>query len=251
MPKIEMCEDMTGKMEGMISVSTSVLSNPNCCKNHKIKGSICEHCYSHNMAKMYAALDAKNQRNTEILTSGIIPWDELPVIDSGKYPICRLEAFGDLHNAIQLENYMNLVKKNPDSKWTLYTKMYRLTLDYFATHDVPANFTLMISSLFVNKRISLDPWKRLHKFGSGQLKVFTVWDKDYIKAHTDELDLNCGARSCFRCRRCYNQCETEEINEILKSDQGNIGVYMAVNDPKKRQEVASNLTELLDDEIVL
>ena len=236
MAKIEMCEKMTGKMEGMISVSTSVLTNPNCNKNSKIEGAICSHCYSRNMASMYKALDAKNQRNTDILTTEIIPIEELPSVDSKEFPWARLEAFGDLHNEIQLENYMNLVRKNHGSKWALYTKMYDLAWKYFSTHDVPENFTLVISSLMVNKPIDISRFKTLGKFKEGQLKVFTVYDKDYISKHP-ELKINCGAKSCFSCHRCYDQRPETEVNEILKSDSTSASFLIGLRDETRIKNI--------------
>lgn len=236
MDKIEMCEKMTGKMEGMISISTSVLTNPNCNKNSKIEGAICSHCYSRNMAGMYKALDAKNQRNTDILTTKIIPEDELPSVDSDKFPWARLEAFGDLHNETHLQNYMNLVRKNSGSKWALYTKMYHLVYEYFSKHDVPENLTLVISSLMVNKPIDISKFQELGKFKEGQLKVFTVYDKEYIAAHP-ELKINCGAKSCFTCHRCYDQRKETEVNEILKSDSTSASFLIGLRDETRIKSI--------------
>lgn len=46
-------------------------------------------------------------------------------------------------------------------------------------------------------------------------KVFTVFDEEYIEENN--VIINCGARSCRTCKRCYTPSEgIEYINEKLK-----------------------------------
>ena len=212
---LEICTDHTGKMEGINSLSTSVKLNPNCQKNQKIRGTICAKCYAENMTDMYAGLSERLVRNTEILTKPLTP-EQIPVITD---EIFRFESFGDLNNEIQLDNYVRIARANPGTRFTLWTKMYLVAYHYFSEHDVPENFTLILSSLMINTKLNLDSFKKLGKFKKGQLKVFTVYDLKYIKKHWEELNINCGSRLCAGCRQCYDKNDVEEINEILKSDQ--------------------------------
>lgn len=205
----------TGKMEGIRSISTSVLLNKGCQRNALNKKSICAHCYAVTLCKLRDGLDKQLIYNTGILTASVIDDSELPEI-TDKY--FRFEAFGDLNNDIQLINYMNIVKKNPETRFTLYTKQYKIAYDYFKANDVPDNFTLILSSFLVNKKINLDAFKKLGKFKQGQLKSFTVYDKKYFRTHKG-FKPNCGAKSCFKCNECYRENTTEEIYEILKKDQ--------------------------------
>ena len=238
---LELCENHTGKMEGLKSLSTSVLLNPNCQKNRKILGSICSHCYAHNLAEMYSGLAERLVRNTEQLTKSILPIEELP--DLTGETIFRLEAFGDLNNEIQLENYINIAKKNPTVQVTLYTKMYGLVYKYFKEHDVPDNFVLILSSLLINKKIDLTPMKETGKFRIGQLKSFTVYSGEFIRKN--DIKINCGAKSCNKCRICYLRNEIEDVAEILKSDRDSTEMYLKLKDPKYVEEVADDIDAIL------
>ena len=241
---IEITRDHTGKMEGIHSISTAVTLNPFCKKHMAVEGSICSHCYAEAMMHQYTALEEKLKRNTKILTESIIPDDELPDTTGDK--IFRFESFGDLNNEIQLTNYLNIVRKNPETRFTLWTKQYDLVKEYFSTHDVPDNFTLILSSLMVNRKIDLTFMKKLGKFKIGQLKSFTVYDFEYIKEHWTEMNLNCGSRYCFGCRLCYDQNKVEEISEILKADQNRVDTFLKCNDPIKIKEQSELLCDLDD-----
>lgn len=226
---VEICENHTGKMEGIHSISTSVVLNGNCQRNQKIKGSICEKCFAEAMMQMYSALEAKVARNTKVLTERILDESELP--DVSDQDIFRFESFGDINDMTQLENYMNIVKKNKPTRFTLWSKRYPLIYEYFSTHDVPENFTMILSSLMLNEKIDLTFMKKLDKFKKGQLKSFTVYDKEYIFEHYKELNLNCGSRCCAKCRKCYDCNEIEEISEILKCDRPAVEEFLNWKDP--------------------
>ena len=234
---VEICSNHTGKMEGIHSISTSVTANALCQKQQAIAGSICSHCFAEAMMGMYSALEAKLLRNTEVLTKSILPIEELP--DTTGCDIFRFESFGDLNNETQLINYLNIVKKNPGTRFTLWTKRYLLIKEYFAREDVtvPGNFTLILSSLMVNKKISLEPFKACEKFQRGQLKSFTVYDYEYIKKHYTEMDINCGSRCCIGCRNCYDQNDIEEISEVLKADQDRVSRFLRLNDPRYTEDI--------------
>lgn len=234
-----------GKMSGIRSISTSTILNKNCRKNAEIPGSICSKCYARPLLDMRPGLKENLEANHILLTSRVLDDAELPVIED---KIFRFESFSDLNNEIQLINYLNIVKKNPGTRFTLWTKMYKLVHDYFATHDVPENFTLIISSMMVNVKMPLTFMKKLGKFKPGQLKSFTVYDKDYIKEHWEEMNLNCGSRFCFGCRLCYDKNEVEEISEVLKNDQPEVERYLNCHDPEKiaaRRELLEELDYLL------
>ena len=234
----------TGKMEGIDSLSTSVLLNPNCQRNQQHRGSICAHCYAETLAQMYKGLGARIDRNTQILTSRILPMSEIP--DLGDREVFRLEAFGDLNNEIQLQNYINIAIKNPTVQVTLYTKMYNLVRQYFKTHEPPENFTLIISSFYVNKPINLNFMKVLGKFRQGQLKSFTVYDKEFIK-NNPSLKINCGARLCNGCRICYLKNNIEEVNEILKSDRDAAENMIKWRDPKYVESQTTRIENIFKD----
>ena len=62
----------------------------------------------------------------------------------------------------------------------------------------------------VNKQMDIQKYKDMGL----KCKVFTVYDKKYLKENKDVV-INCGARSCITCQKCYTSKE-EVINEIQK-----------------------------------
>ena len=250
MSQIEICENHTGKMEGLKSISTAVTVNPFCQANQQKNGSICQKCYAQMMLnKMYKALDEKCKRNTALLTSRVLEDYELPDLSKEKY--FRFESFGDLNNAIQLQNYVNIAKRNPNTMFALWTKQYQLAYAFFTKYDVPDNFTLILSSLMVNQKISIDNFKQLVKpsgfgynFKPGQLKVFTVYDENYISKNPKAVNINCGSKLCMGCLQCYNQTNNEEINEVVKSEQSDVYRLLEQYDSRFIKESVSVLDDL-------
>lgn len=194
----------TGKMAGMASISTSVTTNARCAKNAQIKGSICEMCYAAKQMKFYPSMEKPMVENQRILTSDILPMEKLPIINHIYF---RFESFGDLNNDIQAINYFRICYKNPKVKFALWTK----NPDYIAAaigrgYEKPENLNIILSSLFVNKER-----KTRYPFID---KVFTVYDPEHIAENN--IQINCGAKNCFRCGLCYEKNNVTVINEKLK-----------------------------------
>ena len=69
---------------------------------------------------------------------------------------------------------------------------------------------IILSSVLLNTAIDADTASAKYPFID---KVFTVYDKE----HAQDVNINCGARSCAECQRCYHKSEgIEYINELLK-----------------------------------
>ena len=198
---------LTGKMEGMTVITSSCTNNPHCQELAKIEGTICSHCYSMRGLSYKEKPRKAYMKNGRILSSGIIPKEELPYINA---QICRLESHGDLINEAHLENYVNLCKKNRHCKFSLWTKQWKIVEKYFETHKSPQNLTIIFSSLMINKQMNIQKYKDMGL----KCKVFTVYSKDYLKEH-NEIKINCGANNCLECQRCYLSKESV-INEIQK-----------------------------------
>lgn len=233
----------SGKMEGIPSISTSVLLNANCKKNAKTAGSICSHCYAHSLCLLRPSLAKALESNTKILSSRPLSSSEIP--DTTGSDIFRLESFGDLNNETQLKNYMAIVNRNPKTRFTLYTKQYEIVENYFMTNPIPENFTLILSSLMVNKNINLDSFRPQSKFKQGQLKSFTVYDKEFLVSHA-KIKINCGSRSCNTCRLCYNSNKVKEVREILKSDQAATEEYYNWKNPDYVSKAADDIEEIMN-----
>ena len=194
----------TGKMSGMVSISTAVTTNARCAKNAAVPGSICSRCFAARQMKIFPSMEKPLIRNQEILTSGILPPEKLPRLNCLYF---RFEAFGDLSNAVQVINYFNLCRKNPGVRFALWTK----NPDYIAQairdgYPKPDNLQIVLSSLFINR-------ERRTRYDFVD-KVFTVYDKHYITDNA--VDVNCGSRECFSCGLCYNRGGPRHIREQLK-----------------------------------
>lgn len=198
---------LRGKMGGMTVITTACVDNPHCAKLAKIEGSICKHCYAMRGLSYMKGPKESYIKNGKLLSSKIIPRKMLPYINAN---FCRLESHGDLLNEIHLENYVNLCKKNNHCKFSLWTKQLPIIESYFISHKAPKNLTIIFSSLMLNKQMSIQKYKDMGL----KCKVFTVYSKDYLKKH-NEIIINCGAKSCITCQKCYLSNE-EIINEIQK-----------------------------------
>ena len=197
----------TGKMTGLQSLSTSIVLNPHCIKRQANKDSICSKCFAAAMMNRYKDLDKCLQNNTPILTGSILPFEVLPLIPVRYF---RFEAYADLINEIQVINYFNIAKKNPDTLCALWTKNPHIIQKAIeAGHEKPVNLQIVLSSPLINKPIKSTKYTFVDK-------IFTVYDKKTAK----EVNINCGARSCLACGRCYRPnpdgAKIQYINEVLK-----------------------------------
>lgn len=211
--QIRITEKMTGKMQGFASLSTSPLFNPLCVKRAKNPDTICAHCYSVRMQKMYSALEAKLRINSELLSGSILSAEDFPAINTETryYKYFRLEAFGDLINEIHAINYFTFCNINPETNFTLWTKNpVFIDKAIKSGYEKPANLTIIFSSPYLNKtakEIIFDMFPFLDK-------IFTVYTKE--EAKKENIVINCGAKKCATCLLCYKKNDVKEINELLK-----------------------------------
>lgn len=207
---IHICTDHTGKMKLLWSMSTSP-ENEICKKRAQIPGSICAECYSVAMNSQYSDLAKCLKRNASVLNERVLEDDELPRL-SNKLRMFRFESFGDLTSEIQVVNYFKIAEANPGTDCALWTKnpwfIERAMKNYGISK--PANLTIIGSSYFVNA-----PMIEFYKKYDFIDYIFTVYDKDYIKENN--VEINCGGRSCRTCQRCYKGTHNGyEIREQLK-----------------------------------
>lgn len=206
MELLKVSDSLTGKMEGMTVITSSMTNNANCQKLAQCEGSICQHCYSKTAMSYRKNMQQCYERNGRILSESIIPKNQLPFINS---LYCRFESHGDLHNEIHLENFINIAKKNPHCQFALWTKQYDIILHYFKTHKQPKNFNIVLSSLMLNIPIDTTPFEALGL----KVKTFTVWDKETSKS----VNINCGKKNCIDCLICYKKnSKVTAVNETIK-----------------------------------
>ena len=118
----------------------------------------------------------------------------------------------NLMNTTQVINYVHIAEANPKTQFALWTKNPQLIVD--AKVKIPENLNIIISSLFLNKAWDSLRIKRYEDVLGTPIKNFTVYDKSYIKSNN--VNINCGAKSCMSCQLCYTKNNEKHINEKLK-----------------------------------
>ena len=196
----------TGKMAGMQSLSTSNLVNPFCKAHRGCNGSICQKCYAHTQMQRYTSMQKCLANNFDILTKELLTSDQIPVINA---LVFRFEAFGDIYNETQVANYFNICKANPQTRFAIWTKNPAIIERAInAGYSKPDNIVIILSSLYTNQVESITKWAFVDK-------VFTVYDQETIERKN--ININCGARNCFECQKCYHKDNGEMfIREKLK-----------------------------------
>lgn len=199
---------MSGKMEGLAGVTTSVLENPYCKARRGICGMICAKCYAAAGLSYKASVRECYARNTAALTTQIIPKEDLPRLysETGYF---RFESFGDISTEMQVVNYFNMAEVNPHMKCALFTKNPWLIRAAMKNYGIkkPQNLVIVGSSYFTDKAMNFDAYDFIDK-------VFTVYTKQY--AAENGVEIQCGGRSCAECGRCYENYGGRYVNELLK-----------------------------------
>lgn len=196
-----------GKMKGIRSANCSSPLTNNFCKcMSKTPGTVCEHCFAEQYASFRTTLNNKLNRNAEIWTKTVIPIEFLPRIHD---EIFRLNAFSECQNLIACTNYINLCRVNPDTTFAIWAKKIGLWEKAFKMFEKPKNLRFIYSSPMLNT-VSINPEK--YDFID---HVFTVYDKS---PEYEDVYINCGARCCNTCRKCYMDAYHGPlyISELLK-----------------------------------
>lgn len=205
------CDDHTGKMHGIWSISTSCLANTRCLARMLNGESICAHCFSASMNGQYDALRVKLLRNTFLLNTVELTPDMVPEIRV-KSKMFRFESFGDLLSPLQVKNYFTIAEKANErgvicALWTKNPDIIDKAIKQYGLVK-PANLQIIQSTLKVNDAPASVEYEFIDK-------VFTVYDPEFIEENG--ININCGARDCSTCRRCYTAHEgIEYISEKLK-----------------------------------
>ena len=205
------CTGHTGKMYGITSCSTCAACNARCKARYE-KGAadcICTKCFAFSQMAYQKSTGIKYARNTELLTK--IELDPFWIPDESSNDIFRFESFGDLNNATQFKNYALIAETRPDVVHTLWTKNPDIIAAALEndTHK-PANLIIIYSSPTIN-HVAAD---MLEKYWFID-KLFTVWTSEEA-AEKAGYKINCGARDCNVCRRCYRFDSEKYIHELLK-----------------------------------
>lgn len=206
------CLTHGGKMKDLISFSTSPF-NPVCNRRAAVVGSVCSHCFSRRMMKVYKALADKLARNRDwIVSVDLQPADVYKFKPKSGY--FRFEAFGDLFSPLQVKNYFTMAAAQ-DAKCALWTKNPQVIKAAIEQYNLvkPANLNVIYSVAGLNSNAAAAIYEAFQECGYDFIdKVFTVYDAE----HADGVNINCGAKSCASCGLCYEKNDVVFINEKLK-----------------------------------
>ncbi len=196
----------TGKMQRMLSFSTSTANNNFCNCMRNIDGSVCQKCYAYRMTRRFGDGFRNKLINNEWIKYTPLEEKDIPRLNTSYF---RFEAFGELETLLQLENYFKIAKYNPQTRFALFTK--RSDLLVLVDKELkPSNMNIILSSIKLNKPTDcLDGIKDLID------AVFTVYTKEYAKENN--IQVSCGDKKCIQCLKCYNHHNgIIYINELVK-----------------------------------
>ena len=200
----------TGKMAGMISLSTSCELNLRCLVRSTIPGTICEKCFAFVHFKRCTDNRPKFERNTKGLTTLDVMAEDVPILNAFMF---RFECFGDLNNEQQTKNYFTIARKNKGTKCALWTKnpdIIAKTIE--AGNKKPSNLVIVYSSPIINQEVPLEKIQKAYPFVD---KTFTVFSKEYLKDKPNDF-VNCGGKQCLQCGICYKKTGCKTIREKQK-----------------------------------
>ena len=191
---------MTGKLQGLHSISTNTLTNQFCIKQNKANsGGICTLCYSVSMLSTFRKSAAPAlQRNSDLLARELLTDRQVPFINAS---IFRFSAHGELINEIHLQNLIRIAELNQGCTFALWTKRKDIVNKVLARQSKPANLILIFSNSVIDKVITKKP---LH------------FDKTFNNVSKQHEGQNCTGQRCIDCRACYTHGGTDTIIEAFK-----------------------------------
>ena len=198
----------SGKLKGINSIGTSCVNNPYCVKRRENGVSVCSHCYAATYMKMRKSLKERLEENAQILANRLLVGNEIPTTNANVF---RFESFGDLYNTTHLANYVLICERNPFTRFALWTKNTWILDELFNEIGItkPDNLSIVVSSPMMNVQEEIDRdkfWFVDH--------IFTVYDKKFIAENN--VEINCGAKSCLGCQICYHHDTDFYVREKLK-----------------------------------
>ncbi len=211
-----------GKMQNINSLNTDARDNPMCMRFHKNPDYICYNCFS------ITGLEAGNRGsgaskkiNSKLLTKRVYEPEEFP--SRNITPTFRISSDGDIINSTHMMNIANFLKRQFDEGkiqqvawWSKLPKYIREFIPYGKKLGLPMNkISLIFSTYELN---NMKP-----KVPAGFDRCFTVYSADFIdqlvaegKIKGEKQFVNCGARDCLKCMRCYKKSGEKIIREKVK-----------------------------------
>lgn len=216
---------LSAKMEGISCTGTAVVENEYCrqaAEAAKECGGICSECYAEATFHQYASTGTMAGW---LENSALLPVVELAEADFPR--ICtpgRYNPFGELNTLTEALNVLTWARSNPGVPHMIMTKRPELIRRAFEISGRPDNLSVGYSSPqkdrngFEALRVADPQTAAVIDF------VFTVYTAQ--GAIDAGVTINCGARSCISCGRCWlanGAHKTKRgpvmVNEILKREK--------------------------------
>lgn len=187
---------MDGKMKEMASISVSTLDNPFCMNAEKFFENgkdivVCQFCYSREALRTYR-MNSREAWLKNLYTFSQAPLKKIPKLN---FAYVRFNAHGEIVNTTHYENYLRIVKHNPDTTFVLWSKRVDII-----TPEKYANLIHVYSNPYINKYMEKP---------KGWDKIFSVYTDD------SRADINCTGK-CIECLKCYRHNNIEYINEVIR-----------------------------------
>jgi len=224
------------KLEMINSINTNTLTNDYCIKQKTKEDIICFKCYSFTTLNFRKTMVNVLQKNSNLLSTSIIEWDNLPRIFDLYF---RFSSHGELINDIHIENFNNICLKNPKTNFTLWTKRFDIVKKFYDNNDKPSNLILIYSNPKLDK-----PLNKLPKYFDKTFNnIVKLSYKNYYNQHTmffnkneitrelktkikndyelykntfdKDNNINCFQK-CKDCLLCYTKNNVKTIIEKVK-----------------------------------
>ena len=147
------------KMDGFLSLNTSVFENPFCMNMCKNKKNICHNCYARSIEMTYTNLAKHLKENTKELGNPLSNEslkDVTSRIKESNRKYIRLHSFGELLNLDHLKNFYAIAEKCDGQVFGLWTKRKDLIMKMLPS-DKPENLSLIYSNPVVDKSMRWVP----------------------------------------------------------------------------------------------
>lgn len=202
-------EKHSGKMSGMVSMSTACKANKFCKARMGNNALICFYCFAEIQLNNYGIDMLKPfLYNIWMLNRFQLSADILPLLNNRLF---RLESFGDVLTIGHELNYIRFMNKNPKTVIAQWTKNPNIVSRALEIVGKPKNMIFIYSNPIIDRIMRLaDIVKRFPMVD----KVFNVVSEEY--ARENNIKFTCGARHCLTCENCYTFGGLTEIIEKLR-----------------------------------
>jgi len=161
----------------------------------KVKGSICNGCYSIKLQKLRPSVNKGYKKNLfKWQVSNTSNWIDAMVFQILRAKVKEHRWFdsGDLQSMEMLEAIIKVARKTPKVKHWLPTKEYKIITKYLKTNTLPANLIVRVSAAMIDGKPS---------------KAFR--NTSTVHRNNEPLGFECKARTrgnaCGPCRACWDK----------------------------------------------